>query len=363
MIIASPPLGSVDIAPSTAVTLSAVNGKLTRVTVTAADGTVVAGAINAAGNTWTLTERLTFDQVYGFAISASEANGTVTSTEGTISTVSPLKTLDARPIVAAEGGTFGVGQPVKIQFSGTVKNRAEAEKRMVVTTNRGHIDGCWGWLPDEETPGGASRSQVHWRPKEFWPANTQVTATMQLYGVDLGDGNWGARDSTLTFAIGRKLIAYADKDTFHVRVEEDDVQVRNYPASYGRADSGREIHSGIHVIEERIPTKKNGNAAPTHNMCNDAFAYCGVEVTWPVRINSNGEFIHENDNTIASQGVRNVSHGCINMSTANAKDFYERCLVGDPVIVTNTRASMDEQDSNFDWIYDYVTWKERYSAL
>ncbi len=80
-------------------------------------------------------------------------------------------------------------------------------------------------------------------------------------------------------------------------------------------------------------------------------------MTWAVRINNNGEFIHENDSTIPSQGIANVSHGCVNMSTANAKDFYDMSLIGDPVIVSNTGQDMTPADYIYDWIYSYDEWK------
>ena len=48
------------------------------------------------------------------------------------------------------------------------------------------VVGAWGWLPDE---GGGSR--VDYRPKEYWPANTQVTVKADLYGVAYGGGSVG----------------------------------------------------------------------------------------------------------------------------------------------------------------------------
>ena len=37
-----------------------------------------------------------------------------------------------------------------------------------------------------------------------------------------------------------------------------------------------------------------------------------------------------------SQGVENVSHGCVNVSTDAAKWFYDTFIPGDPVIIKNT---------------------------
>lgn len=355
-IIASPKFGSTDVAPTAAITITTFNAKITTLTVTGTDGAEVQGTTDANGTTWSLTDRLKYGQTYTFAGSAVDSGGAATPITGTLATVSPAEKLKALPAYATQGGTYGVGQPVIIQFNGVVTNRAEAEKRMKVTTDKGDVVGSWGWLADEDIVGDGLRSQVHWRPKDFWPSNTKVSVTMDLYGVDFGGGKWGDDDTTLSFTIGRRMIAYADVSSFHLRVEQDDVVVKNYPVSYGKADNGRVTRSGIHLVQDKI-SKTNGSGVPTYSMCNATFGYCGVDVTWPVRINNNGEFIHENDSTIRSQGVANVSHGCVNMSTANAKDFYQRCLVGDPVIVSNTGADMKQSDFNYDWIFSYDQWK------
>ena len=45
-----------------------------------------------------------------------------------------------------------------------------------------------------------------------------------------------------------------------------------------------------------------------------------------MRISDNGEFIHQNQNTVADQGVDNVSHGCINLSAQNAQAYYQSAI-------------------------------------
>ena len=79
---------------------------------------------------------------------------------------------------------------------------------------------------------------------------------------------------------------------------------------------------------------------PTFAMCNPEFDYCNVEEKWAVRINNNGEFIHENALTTPYLGKANVSHGCINMGVGDAEDYYNSAIYGDPVEVTNTGAPM-----------------------
>ena len=134
----------------------------------------------------------------------------------------------------------------------------------------------------------------------------------------------------------------------------DGAITKNYPVSYGKESvPGRATVSGIHVVTEKYPT---------FEMCNPEFDYCNVTEKWAVRINNNGEFIHENALTAAQQGKANVSHGCVNMGVGDAEDYYNSAIYGDPVEVTNTGVPMTEADALYDWIYSFEDW-QKLSAL
>jgi lipoprotein-anchoring transpeptidase ErfK/SrfK len=51
---------------------------------------------------------------------------------------------------------------------------------------------------------------------------------------------------------------------------------------------------------------------------------------------------------VADQGKRNVSHGCINISPANAKWFFDNFGSGDPIVVTNSVGTQKPDGAN-DW--------------
>ena len=67
----------------------------------------------------------------------------------------------------------------------------------------------------------------------------------------------------------------------------------------------------------------------TTTMSNPAYGYSDVTEYWAVRISDNGEFIHQNQNTVSDQGNTNVSHGCINLSAQNAQAYYQSAIYGD----------------------------------
>jgi len=79
-----------------------------------------------------------------------------------------------------------------------------------------------------------------------------------------------------------------------------------------------------------------------------------------VRISDNGEFIHQNQNTVADQGVVNVSHGCINLSAENAQAYYQSAIYGDPVQVTGSSVPLSAADGDIhDWAIPWNQWTTR----
>src|SRR4029077_19639358 len=104
----------------------------------------------------------------------------------------------------ADGQVVGVAAPVIIQFDAAISDKASVEKALKVTTEP-PVEGGWAWLPDEV--GG---SRVHYRTREYYPPGTKVHVDARLYGVDFGDGAYGAQDITLNFEIGRRQLVKAD---------------------------------------------------------------------------------------------------------------------------------------------------------
>jgi lipoprotein-anchoring transpeptidase ErfK/SrfK len=55
-----------------------------------------------------------------------------------------------------------------------------------------------------------------------------------------------------------------------------------------------------------------------------------------VHISDSGEYVHAAPWSVASQGSTNVSHGCINLSPADAAAFFAFSQFGDVVIVAGS---------------------------
>ncbi len=194
---------------------------------------------------------------------------------------------------------------------------------------------------------------MHWRPATYWEAGTTVAVKANLYGLDYGGNKYGKQDITLQFKVGRSQITYADMQTKHIIVKQNGLTKWDFPASFGlESDPNRITPVGNYVTMDKFPV--------TH-FSNPRFGYSNLSVKWATRLSNNGVFIHAYDKTIPEQGVENVSHGCINLSTPRAKEFYDSSLFGDPVEVTDpghTAPTVGPDDGDiYDWSVPYAEWK------
>ncbi|MDQ2846359.1 MAG: Ig-like domain-containing protein [Actinomycetota bacterium] len=347
---ANPTFGTKNIGPNDPIVITVFNGKIKDMTVTGDDGTSVAGTIGNDNSTFTVSERMAYGTTYTFAGTAVAADNSTKPITGTLSTIKPASTVLAS-VQLPEAGTFGIATPIILTFYGAIQDKATAQKALKVTTDKGTIEGSWGWVQDEDfTNSGHLESQVHFRPKEYWPANTHVTVTANLAGVNYGN-SWGREDFVRHFTIGRSLRLVADVKTFHLVVWKDGSIYRNYPVSYGaETEKGTQTVSGTHIIQEKYPS---------FAMSNPQFGYYNLQEKWAQRINNNGEFIHENAavEKAGFLGIKNVSHGCVNMGAKDAQELYGMTLYGDPVEVSNTGVKMTPSDAIYDWGYSWDQWQ------
>ena len=338
----SPPTGATDVSPSAPVTVTVDDGKLTQVGLTNAQGKSVAGALSEDGHSWTATEPLGYGKSYTYTGSATGADGTTIPVTGSFTTVTP-KELVSGTLNIHDGDTVGVAAPIILQFDDHVADRAAVQRVLQVQTSV-PTEGSWAWLADDN-----GRSRVHWRSKDYLQPGTQVTVAAKLYGVNHGDGMWGQEDLNLHFTVGRAQIVKADVTSHRLVVVRDGKVVMDFPASYGLgSDPDRVTRSGTHVVMSK---------SPLFLMSNPAYGYVNFPSHWSVRISNNGEFIHANPETTGVQGSANVTHGCVNLSTANAKEYFDTAMFGDPVEVTGSRIAMSPADGDiYDWTVPWDKW-------
>jgi lipoprotein-anchoring transpeptidase ErfK/SrfK len=342
-----PAQGGPPVSPTSAIRVTVTDGELRQVALTPAGGTPVKGTLAPDRRSWAPAEPLRYGTAYAWSGAAADAEGKIVPLAGNLTTVTPSRQVRAT-INIGDGRTVGIATPVQIQFSGKVVDRAAVERALSVTTSMA-TEGSWGWLQDE---GGGSR--VHYRTKDYWKPGTKVTVSAKLFGVAYGGGGYGAADVSTAFTIGRAQVTKADVTSHQLVVLRDGAQVASYPASYGLdSDPNRNTRSGVHVITEKFTDKR---------MRSEQYGYDVME-KWAVRMSNNGEFIHANPATTGVQGSSNVSHGCVNLSTKDAKAYYDSAMYGDPVEVTGSGVKLSARDGDiWVWTLDWSAW-QRLSAL
>ena len=341
---ASPKFGSTGVSVLAPFTVTVAHGTISEFTLTNPTGKKVKGEISDDGHSWKLGEVLGYGKKYTASGTAVGTDGKKVPIEGSLTTVTPASTVNAR-INIGDGAVVGVATPIVVTFGGVdPADRALIEKHVSVTTEP-KVTGAWGWINHDGGVWG-----LDFRTKEYWPAHTKVHVDVNVYGLDFGGGRYGAADITSDFTIGRNQVVYADVNSHELVVKRDGKTYATYPASYGRGtDYDTTTRSGVHVVNDFFEDKV---------MCNPKYGYCGIHEKWAVRISNNGEFIHANPDTVGVQGSSNVSHGCVNLSTANAKAYYDSALYGDPVEVTGTNVKLGPSDGDiFDWAISWAEWK------
>ncbi|HKR49770.1 MAG TPA: Ig-like domain-containing protein [Pseudonocardiaceae bacterium] len=335
--------GATDISPTLPVSVQVTGGALHQVTLTNPDGKIVAGTLSADRRSWTSTEPLGYGRTYTWNGTAAGPDAILVPVTGSFTTIKPRRQVHAT-VNIGDGDTVGVAAPVILQFDHHVSDKAAVERALQVQTSM-PTEGSWAWLPDDN--GG---SRAHYRPKDYWQSGTQVSVAAKLYGVAYGDGSYGEEDLTTSFTIGRAQIVKADVNSHRMIVIRDGQEVMNFPASYGLAsDPNRHTTNGVHVVM---------NKSQRVLMTNPAYDYYNIPMYWAVRISNNGEYIHANPESTGAQGSTNVTHGCVNLSTERAKQYFETAIFGDPVEVTNSPTPLSAADGDiYDWTIPWDTWK------
>ncbi|CAM3148349.1 Ig-like domain-containing protein [Prescottella defluvii] len=222
----------------------------------------------------------------------------------------------------APGEVVGVAQPIIIRFNEPIGDRAVAERAIRVTTDP-PVEGHFYWTGDK---------QVRWKPTQFWPANIQVSVQ--------------AGDSHSTFSIGDALVTVADDNTKQITVTRNGAVVKTMPTSLGKP--GYETPNGTYIVGEKFRDMYMDSS--TYGVPIDSPEGYRTYVEYATRISYSGIFVHAAPWSVGDQGHRNVSHGCLNVSTEDGKWFFENARKGDPVIVQNTAGGiLSGADGLGDW--------------
>jgi lipoprotein-anchoring transpeptidase ErfK/SrfK len=325
------------------VQVGVVNGTILSADLRDPAGTAVPGSVVADGSLWYAeTHALAPATRYGLGVRFVDARGHEQRTLASFTTAAPKARLSWE-MTPGDGDVVGIGQPVILKFRQSVANKAAVEQRLKVETSR-PLTGAWHWFSDKE---------VHFRPEQYWPANTNVLVAADLSGVDVGNGVWGTEKHSIDFNIGAAHISTADADKHTLTVTENGRVVNSFPASLGREKYP--TMSGAHLVlakEQSVVMDSATNGIPRDSP--DGYY---ETVLWNVRVSAGGEYVHAAPWSVAQQGRTNVSHGCVNLSTDHATWFFNFTQRGDIVNVVGTGRAAELNDIAMkDWNMPWGYW-------
>ncbi|RCV54151.1 hypothetical protein DEF23_11940 [Marinitenerispora sediminis] len=358
----TPEDGATEVRPDSPITVTAANGTITDVKVEqappegqAADASAEeGGAAELAVLTGTLNEDKT-EWVSDWTLTpGSEVTVTATAEGADGETAEVVSAFTALP--ASEGqrlelvsnfpmsdDTVGVGMPIIVNFDLPVQNKAQVEAAMEVVSEKPAV-GAWNWFGDQ---------MAVFRTEDYWEPDQNVTVNLHLAGVQASEGVYGVENYQIDFTVGREQITTVDNDTHQAVVESGGETVREFPISNGNGSTrAYTTTTGVHLTMEKYQHLVMDSA--TVGIPEGHPDYYKLDVNYAVRFSNSGEFLHAAPWN-GSLGQANLSHGCTNASTEDARWFYENSLMGDPYIVTGTDRELEVDNG---WGYWQRSWDE-----
>jgi lipoprotein-anchoring transpeptidase ErfK/SrfK len=320
--------------PAKGITVTAAGGPLKSVTVATA-GDPVTGSYSADHSSWHSTWALNVSQSYTVTATAV-SNGGGASSGATTTKTAAFRTLTPTSMFSTnifEGykQSYGVGMPIILTFSAPVQDKAAVERSIELQTSRPVI-GSWYWDGNET---------LDFRPRDYWPANTTVSFTGHFDGVESAPGVYGYHTLTQTFDIGDSVIAVASTKAHKTQIYVNGHLKYDWSISSGKP--GDDTPDGSYLtIEKENPVRMIG---PGYDLL----------VPWSVRFTFSGDYYHDAYWSVGEQGFENVSHGCVNLSPANAETYYNLAVPGDPITIQNSPRSGVWDNGWTEW---FLSWPQ-----
>ncbi|HEX2773805.1 MAG TPA: Ig-like domain-containing protein [Micromonosporaceae bacterium] len=338
--IVEPAADAKDVPTSTAVAFETKNPGAASVQLKNAAGEIVKGSLQAGGKTWLPAGQLDYATRYTVSVTAPGEDGKPSTTTSSFTTMDEPANQVRVSSFLGDGQVVGVGMPLMVRFGREIPEdyRDDVERRMAVRAKPAQ-EGVWHWV---------SGTEVRYRPKTYWKANTAVSYKLQTGGLPMGKGWYGAADITVDLKIGPSVVMTVDNRTKRMTVVLNGKVVRAIPVSLGKPRTPSS--SGTMLVLEKLrktvfDTRTDPNPADRYR----------INIEYAQRLTWSGEFIHSAPWSVPVQGKTNVSHGCVNMSPANAAWLFGITRMGDPVTVKGTERRVAGGNGWTDW---NMSWDE-----
>ncbi|WP_326697105.1 Ig-like domain-containing protein [Streptomyces sp. NBC_01754] len=327
------------------VTVKGDDARITDVTAVDTEGRRLAGELDANGRRWHSTTSLAAGTRYTVKVSTENGDGAPGSRTYAFGTDEAEESLKVS--FGPQAGTYGVGQPLTAELSAPVTGRAARAtvERGLQVRSTPAVTGSWYWV-DAKT--------LHYRPKEYWPADATIDVRSNLRGIKVGEALYGAAAKPLKLTTGDHIEAVTDATDHQMTVLRNGEVINTLPVTTGKP--GFDTRNGVKVVlakEQfvRMRSDSVGIAAGSSESYD-------LPVYWATRVTWSGEYLHAAPWSTGSQGSANVSHGCTGMSTSDAEWFFETVREGDIVkVVGSDGETMTPFDNGFgDWNLSWEDW-------
>ncbi|MEU6356671.1 Ig-like domain-containing protein [Streptomyces sp. NPDC047072] len=324
------------------------DGRITDVTAMDATGRYVTGELSADGSRWHSTSPLAADAHYTVRVSTEDEDGAPGRKVLDFDTSRPTGKKRLTVTFGPRTGTYGVGQPVTAELSLPVRDKAQRAivERALRVDSTPAVAGTWYWVSDKE---------LHYRPREYWPAHATLQVRSDLEGVKIGDRLWGGRAKPVKLTIGDRIIAVTDASSHAMTVYRNGEVINELPVTTGKP--GFETRNGVKVVlGKEYFVRMRGTSIGIAEGSSESYdlpVYYATRLTW------SGEYVHAAPWSVGSQGYENVSHGCTGLSTSNAEWFFDTVHEGDVVKVVNSEGDTMETFGNGfgDWNLNWKKWR------
>lgn len=338
--ITEPQADAKDVPASTGISFTTKDAEDVTVEVKDSAGKEVKGDLSADRKSWLPDGALKYGETYTATVTATGDDDKPATATSTFTTMGrPAKQIRVVSFLG-DNQVVGVGMPLIVKFSRAIPEdyRDDVQRRMTVTAKPAQ-EGIWHWV---------SPTEVHYRPKEFWKANSTVSYRVQAGGLPLGDGWYGRSDLSVDIKIGPSFVMTVENRTKRMTVTKDGKAIKTILVSLGKKTTPSS--SGTMVVIEKL-----------RKTVFDTLAELGpkegyrTDIEFAQRLTWGGEFIHAAPWSEGQQGTVNVSHGCVNVSMADGAWLFANTRMGDPITVKGTERKLQNGNGWTDW---NMSWDE-----
>jgi lipoprotein-anchoring transpeptidase ErfK/SrfK len=287
--------------------------------------------------------------------SASSAKATTTASPSTSSSApaSPVHV----SLLEGDGATYGVGMPIVAYFSQNITDSTAFIKATTVTVNGADANGSWFFEANGDT---TKPLAAHYRPQNYWPANSTIKVNMPVQGLSAGAGLAFDDSLTLSMGIGDAHISEVDCTAERMTVTSNGAQA-HAPLLTSCGAPATPTATGTKVVMqlgEDLPNTNTLRPLGAVRMVGSGGAVYDLIVPWSVRVTAGGEYVHAAAWNGKNIGARSTSDGCTNLNTPDAQWFYQFSHIGDIVNYVNTGGPQMKFDDGFgDWNIAWSTWQ------